>query len=84
MERVDAPALGDGLLGGRERLADDLAAEDPAPAEVLAVTAEDVLLDALELEDRHQLVDEVLLRGHVVLGHGSLLGRPRVGRGASP
>ncbi len=55
MERVDGAVGGDGLRGGGEGLAEHLAAEDGAPAEVLAGAAEEVAVDALEGEE----VDEV-------------------------
>ena len=47
----------DGAAGGDERLADDLAAEDPLPADLRAVAAEQVDLEPLEIEDLKEVVD---------------------------
>ncbi len=44
-----------GLVGGGERLAEHLAAVDVAEPQVLALAAENVLLDRLELEQGQQL-----------------------------
>ena len=55
VERVHRAVRRDGLRGGGERLAQHLAAEDGAPAEVLAVAAEEVAVEALEGEE----IDEV-------------------------
>jgi hypothetical protein len=57
-------ALGrDGLHRSRERLTEDLTAEHGAPAEVLALAAEEVLLDSLEGEEIDELVEDVLRHG---------------------
>src|SRR5580692_3108889 len=48
-----------GLRRGRQRLPEDLSAEDGPPAEVLAVAAKEIAVDALEGEE----VDEVLEDG---------------------
>ena len=54
-------ALGrDRLHGRRERLTEHLAAEHRAPAEILALAAEEVLLDALEREELDELVEDAL------------------------
>jgi hypothetical protein len=50
VERVHRAVIGDGLRRGGERLAEHLAAEDGAPAEVLAVAAEEVAVEAFEAE----------------------------------
>ena len=42
----------------RERLTEDLPAEDRAPAEILALAAEQVLFDLLEREELDQLVED--------------------------
>ncbi len=44
----------DRLAGGVERLADDLAAEDPQPADAGAATPEQIAFQRLEVEDRQQ------------------------------
>ena len=52
-------ALGwNGLHRGRERLAEHLTAEDRAPAEILALPAEEILLDALEREQLDELLED--------------------------
>ena len=62
MQRVHGALLGDGLLGRRQRLTQHLAAEHAPPAQVLALPAEDVLLDALEAQDLDQLGQDVAHR----------------------
>ena len=59
MQGVDGAAFGDRLLRRGQRLPEDLAPEDAAPAEVLALTAEDVLFDALEAENCDQLTQHI-------------------------
>ena len=60
VERVGVALGGDGLDGGGERLAEDLPAEDRAPAEVLAAAAEQVAVEAFEAEQRDQVGEEAL------------------------
>ena len=67
VERVHDPLGGHGLAGGRQRLADDLAAEDRQEAEVLTATAEDGVLDLLQLEKLEQDLER--------LAHQHLLAR---------
>jgi len=50
----------DGLLGCREGLAQHLTAEDGPPPEILALPAEDVLLDRLEREELDELLKGVV------------------------
>jgi len=59
VHRVGEALAGDGLFRGRQRLADDLAAEHVAPAEVLTLTAEEIVLDAFEAEQIEQLAEDV-------------------------
>ena len=58
MERVHVALARHRLHRGGERLPEDLAAEDGAPAEVLALAAEEVLFDALEREQLDELVED--------------------------
>jgi hypothetical protein len=51
------------LDGGGERLPEDLTAKDGAPTEVLALPAEQVLLDPLEAEEIDELAEDVLREG---------------------
>ncbi len=48
MQRVDVAIGGDRLHRGRQRLPEHLAAEDGAPAEVLALAAEEIAVESLE------------------------------------
>jgi hypothetical protein len=50
VQRVHRAVGADGLGRGRQRLAQHLAAEDRAPAEVLAAAAEQVAVEAFEGE----------------------------------
>ncbi len=61
MERVHLAFRNDSLHRSRERLPEDLPAEDGAPAEVLALAAKEVLFDALEREELYELAED---RGH--------------------
>ncbi len=65
MERVDLTLRRDRVHGRGERLAEDLATEDRPPPEVLALAAEQVLFDALEREELHQLVQDLRHGGRV-------------------
>jgi hypothetical protein len=49
------------LNGRRKRLAEDLPAEHGAPAEILALPAKEVCLDAFESEQLNQFVEDVHL-----------------------
>ena len=75
VHRVDGPIVRDRLLRRRERLAEDLTAEDVAPPEVLALSAEEVLLDAFEPEE----VEELGQDG----GHARIVARPSSTRESS-
>ena len=63
MERVHVAVGVDRAGRGDERLAGDLAAEDPLHVDLGARPPEDVDLDRLEVEQGDQLVDGVLLHG---------------------
>ena len=63
MQAVHRPVRRHGAAGGDERLTGDLPAEDPLQRLVRLLAAEDVDLDALEVEQLHELVQG----GHV--GH---------------
>ena len=52
---VRVAVRGHRLHGGGQRLAEDLATEDGAPAEVLTLTTEEVLFDLLEGEELDEL-----------------------------
>ncbi len=70
MQRVDVPAgLVDGAGGGDERLAGDLAPEDPLAVLVGLDPPEDVHLDRLEVEQLDQITQR--------LGHPAMLPRDR-------
>ena len=56
VQAVHRPVRRDGAAGGDERLAGDLPAEDPLQRLVRLLAAEDVDLDALEVEQLHELV----------------------------
>jgi hypothetical protein len=61
VQRVDeAPPFVDGASGGDERLAGHLAAEDALAVLVRRAATEDVDLDRLEIEQRHQVVERTL------------------------
>ena len=49
--------IGHGLRRGTQSLTEHLATKDKAPAEVLALTAKEVLFDALEAEQGDELVE---------------------------
>ena len=59
MERVHVALVGDGLHGSRQRLPEHLPAEHRAPAEILALAAEEIDLDALEGQELHQIVEDL-------------------------
>ena len=59
MQRVDVAIGRHGLHGGRQRLPEHLPAEHRAPAEVLALPAEQVLLDSLEREQIEEPLEDV-------------------------
>ncbi len=61
MQRVhEAPPLVDRACRGDERLPGHLAAEDPLAVLVRRSPAEDVDLDRLEVEQRHEIVERGL------------------------
>jgi hypothetical protein len=57
---VNDAAVADGLRRRGQRLADDLATEDRAPAEILATTAEQIAIEALEAQQRYQVGEDAL------------------------
>ena len=60
VERVHVALGRDRLHRGGERLTEHLAAEHRSPPEVLALAAEEVLLDSLEGEELDELVEDAL------------------------
>ena len=69
MQRVDVALGRHGLRRRRQGLPQHLPAEHGAPAEVLALAAEEIDLDALEGELLHQIVED--------LAHDALPARAR-------
>ena len=59
MERVHVTLSRHGLHRSGERLPEDLPTEHRAPAEVLALPAEQALFDLLERELRHELLEDL-------------------------
>ncbi|MCY1303119.1 hypothetical protein D9M70_528130 [compost metagenome] len=53
---MDEAVRVDGALGRHQCLADDLAAEDPLPADLRAQAAEQVFLQLLEIENGEQRI----------------------------
>ena len=60
VQRVHGPVRLDRAAGGDQRLPGHLAAEHPLPGRLRADSAEDVLLDLLEVEQPDQTVDDGL------------------------
>ncbi len=61
VERVHRPLL-DCAVGGHQRLTGHLAAEDPLPHVVRALTPEDPVFNALQIQQLHQFIDRRLRR----------------------
>ena len=47
----------DGSVGRHQRLADNLAAEDPLPAHLWAQAPEEIVLECFKVEDRQEFVE---------------------------
>ena len=60
MQRVHRPLRGHRLRARRERLPEHLPAEDRAPAEILALAAEEVAVEALEGEQFDQIGEQAV------------------------
>jgi len=56
-------AVLDGLLGGRQRLAQHLAAKDVLGADIAALAAEQIVFQAFEREQVDQLGNDGFVRG---------------------
>ncbi len=69
-----------GAGGGDERLADHLAAEDALPADLRAATAEEVVLQRLQVEDAEEVLDGVRHEDPLPPGRAQCGGRRTVGR----
>ncbi len=57
MQRVRDPIL-DGVLRGRQRLSQHLPTENLGTADIPTVTAKYVVFDALELQQRYQVLED--------------------------
>ena len=59
MEAVGPPVLRNGLVGRRKGLAQHLSAEDAPKTEILALAAENIFLDLLQLQEIEQLSQHI-------------------------